>query len=135
METIVWTSALSVGVDRIDKEHQALVAMLNEVNQAIDSGQGDVAVAGVVGKMRRYAQEHFRTEESAMTDTRYPARESHMIEHDAFIEKMLDMEQNVGRPGSVSASEVRDFLRHWLMEHIQGTDKLLGKHICASAKG
>jgi hemerythrin len=101
------------------------------MSQAIASGQGQEAAMGIVGRMRRYAQEHFKTEELAMSDTAYPARNSHMIEHDAFIERMLDFERDLGRAGSVSAKEIWEFLWRWLREHIQETDKLLGMYICA----
>ncbi len=135
METIIWTEALSVGVERIDREHQTLVVMLNDLGQVIGSGQGQQSVAQVVCRMRQYAQEHFATEEEAMTATRYSGRTSHMAEHDAFIEKVLEVEDALSQGEPVAAGDIWKYLRLWLTEHIQGPDKVLGEHLCACGKG
>ncbi|MBU1041402.1 MAG: bacteriohemerythrin [Proteobacteria bacterium] len=132
MEIIAWTKEISVGVARIDEEHQTLLAMLNELGQAMAADQGGEAVKLTSARMRAYAQQHFKTEEEAMTATKYPARTSHVAEHDAFIEKVLDLEDALGRGESVPAKDLWTFLRNWLSEHIQGPDKLLGEHVCAA---
>ncbi len=135
MEIIVWTKEFSIGVARIDEEHQTLVAMLNELGQAIASGQGREAVARTSARMRGYAQQHFKTEEEAMTASWYPNRTSHVAEHDLFIEKVLDLEGTMGQGGTILAKDIWTFLRDWLNGHILGSDKLLGAHLCACRKG
>ncbi len=131
MERIVWSEAWSVGVERIDAEHKTLVAMLDELGQALASGQGQEAVKRTAAGMRQYAQGHFRTEEDGMLATNYPGRTSHIFEHDAFIEKVLDLEEVMGQGGVVAAADLWSYLQDWLSEHIQGPDKILGAHLCA----
>jgi hemerythrin len=131
METVVWTEALSVGVERIDEQHKKLVAMLGQLQQAVGSGQGQCVSAEIVAQMRQYAKEHFKTEEEAMTASRYPGRTSHVAEHDSFIEKVLDVEDALGLKDEALAKDILDFLLHWLAGHIQGPDKVLGEHLVA----
>ena len=132
MKTIAWTDELSIGVERIDEEHKTLVAMLGDLGQAMDSGQGQQAVSLTAARMRQYAQQHFKTEESAMSETRFPLRTSHVAEHDAFIEKVLDLELDLEQGANVSATELWNFLWTWLQEHIQRADRTLGAHIRAA---
>lgn len=134
MEAVAWTEEISVGVARIDEEHKNLLAMLNELGQAMASGQGREAVSVTSARMREYALQHFKTEEEAMTASRYPDRSSHMAEHDSFIGKVLDLEETLGQGGAVPAKDLWTFLRNWLSEHIQGPDKLLGEHLCAAGR-
>jgi hemerythrin-like metal-binding protein len=134
METIVWTDDISIGIERIDEEHQTLVAMLNELGQAIAAGRGDEAMMLTSARMREYASRHFKTEEEAMTASRYPGRTSHVAEHDAFIEKVIDVEAAMRQGNPVEARDIWRYLRNWLSEHIQGADKVLGEHLCACGK-
>lgn len=131
METVSWTEAMNVGVERIDTEHKVLLAMLNELSQAVASSHGQTAVARTATRMRQYAQEHFRTEEDAMLATNFPARTRHIAEHDQFIEKVLDLEEAMSVGGAVAAAEIWAFLRAWLTGHIMVLDKALGQHLCA----
>lgn len=134
METVCWTEAMSVGVARIDEQHKRLVEMINELGQAIGAGRGQAAMRDIVGCMRLYAQEHFRTEEEAMGVSRFPGRTSHVSEHDAFIELVQDLEAALDQGGVVSATATWRFLWDWLANHIQGPDKVLGDHLCACGR-
>jgi len=109
-----------------------MLSMLNDLGQAIASGQGHEAVNLTLARMREYATKHFKTEEEAMTSSRYPGRASHIAEHDSFIEKVLDIEEAVNQGDQVAAGDLWTYLRNWLSEHIQGEDKVLGEHLCAS---
>lgn len=133
MDEIVWTQEMSVGVERMDAEHRALVAMLNELGQALASGRGDEAARDVAGRMRRYAKEHFQTEESAMLASDYPTRTGHIAEHDSFIEKVLELEEALSLGGSAEPEGLRAYLADWLRSHIMGTDKALGAHLATRA--
>lgn len=132
---IVWVQEFSVGIDGIDEQHKTLVAMLNDLAAAINSGTGQGVVADLVARMRRYAQEHFQFEEKEMAATAYPARNSHMIQHDDFIKKLLDMEEQLARHETVSAIEIRNFAWQWLRDHILGTDKVLGAFLGTRGRG
>lgn len=133
MGEIVWTQEMSVGVERLDAEHKMLVAMLNELGQALASGRGDKAARDVAERMRLYAKEHFQSEESAMLASDYPTRTGHIAEHDSFIEKVLDLEDRLGQGGAAEPEAIRDYLADWLRRHIMGTDKALGAHLAAQA--
>lgn len=132
MEPVEWSAEISVGVARIDEEHKAFLDMLNGLGQAAaGEGLGRAAAVQAVERMREYALWHFKTEEEAMSASRYASRSSHVNEHDRFIEKVLDMEAALEEGQSVRAADIWRFLRGWLSEHILAQDKPLGEHLRA----
>jgi hemerythrin-like metal-binding protein len=131
MERIEWTAALEVGVAIVDEQHKRLVEMLNTLGKAIDENRGRDVIMGIVEEMKQYAQSHFQTEEEAMEATDYPKRSPHKQEHDSFIEEVLDAADALESGGKITPQEVWAFLRNWLTDHIQGSDKAFGPHLNA----
>jgi hemerythrin-like metal-binding protein len=129
-----WAVDLDVGVKEIDDQHKVLVDMLNALSATIDTGRAQGSAPELTARMRAYAQEHFRFEEALMARTGYPDRNSHMLEHDAFIKNLLDQETELGAHGQEFAVEIREFVWQWLINHIAKTDKALGAYLCALEK-
>ncbi|MGA2938094.1 MAG: hemerythrin domain-containing protein [Syntrophobacteraceae bacterium] len=64
MALIQWNDSLSVNVVDIDKQHQKLVGMINELNDAMRQGKGKDALGKIVNGLIIYAGTHFKTEET-----------------------------------------------------------------------
>ncbi len=123
MALIQWDSSLSVNVAEIDKEHERLVAMINELNDAMRQGKGRETMAAIIGNLFNYAGNHFMTEEKYFDKFKYPATASHKLEHSRFVKKVSEF-KNGFDSGQVALSiEVMNFLKDWLKDHIQVTDK------------
>ncbi len=121
---INWSSDLALGIDEIDEQHKVLVEILNDVYEAVNSGSKDEKkLKKIIDGMLRYVNFHFVTEEMKMIKTNYTDYKSHKAEHDAFVEKALEF-QAAFREGSTTLPEdMMDFLKTWLVNHIQGTDR------------
>ena len=127
MRYLEWSDALSVGVREIDAQHQKLVEMINSLNAAMLAQAGRAAQKGVIEGMVDYAGSHFVTEERYMQSFGYSGLPTHKTEHEQFTKKALDLKSRVQKAGFVLTLEIVDFLRDWLVNHIQKTDKAYQK--------
>jgi hemerythrin len=126
MSLINWDPSLSVGVAEIDKQHQKLIGMINDLNDAMKQGKGKEALRQIVDELMSYTVTHFRAEEKYFTQFGYPEAEAHKNEHAAFVNKVADFREKFMKGNLGLTVEIMNFLRDWLKRHIQGTDKRYG---------
>jgi hemerythrin len=122
MALIQWNAALSVNIAEIDAQHQRLVAMINELNDAMVQGRGKDVIGKIISGLATYTATHFATEERHLDRHGYPDSAAHKQEHRIFTTKVGEFKQGFdeGRLGlSVS---VMNFLGDWLRSHIKGSD-------------
>ncbi|MBU2511937.1 bacteriohemerythrin [bacterium] len=123
MALIDWNSNLSVNVIEIDLQHQKLITLINELNDAMTQGKSKAILGKIVDGLVIYTTVHFKTEEKYFAKFGYPDANSHEKEHSAFIQKVTDVKDRFEK-GEISLSiEIMNFLRDWLRKHIKGTDK------------
>ena len=61
-----WRPEYSVHIDAIDRRHQALVAMIRELQEAMEEGRGRASQDTLIERLVAYAGVHFRFEEDLM---------------------------------------------------------------------
>jgi hemerythrin len=132
MALMEWNDKLSVGVDMIDGDHKRLVAMVNELHDAVRDARGKDVLGKVLDGLVAYTRSHFGREEAEMTRFKYPKAPEHFREHEALAKKVIEIQAKY-RAGNtaVLSMEVMAFLRDWLLKHIQGTDRALGVFLIA----
>lgn len=123
MPLIKWTDELNVGFELIDKQHRVLLDMINELYDALMEIRGQEALRKIVNRMVEYATIHFMTEERQMVEYKYEDYENHKIIHDSFSRKAVDLKNQLSEDGFILSLDVLNFLRDWLINHIQGTDR------------
>lgn len=128
MAIVQWDETLSVGVREIDAQHQGLLGLINELHDAMKEGKSREKLGGLVNRLKNYARSHFSTEENYMRQTAFPGFEEHRVQHDKFIEKVLDFELEMGE-GHVSPLEVARFLMDWYVGHVKGLDRKYAGHL------
>jgi len=74
MPLITWSDELSIGIPKIDTEHQKLVSILNQLVE--------------------YTQFLFTQEEKRMADADYPDLHLHECQHRQLVEKVVDFQQD-----------------------------------------
>lgn len=127
MALITWNESLSVNVAEIDQQHQKLVSMINELNDAMKQGKGKEVLKKIVSGLISYTATHFKTEERYFDHFGYPDTENHKKEHAAFVQKVMDFNNGFEKGKFGLSLEVMDFLSTWLQTHIKGTDKKYSK--------
>lgn len=123
MALITWTEELSVNIAEMDKEHKQLVAMINELHEAMATGKGKDVLGGVMTRLVDYTKFHFAAEEKLMSSNQYPGYPNQKTEHDNLTKKVSDIKARLDAGNMVVTVEVMTFLKDWLTKHIMGLDK------------
>jgi len=128
-----WSDKLSVGVAQIDNEHKRLLALLNELNRALESGTGLGALSGVLDGLVHYAAYHFTHEEDQFLRSGYPAYDAHRLQHQALTARVKEIygEFQSGGEEAELPGEVLEFLKNWLYHHIMESDRDFGAYLNA----
>jgi hemerythrin-like metal-binding protein len=123
MAFMKWNDSLSVKVGEIDGQHQKLIALINQLHDAMAQGKGKDAVSLIVKGLVGYAGSHFALEEKYFDKFNYPDAPAHKQEHAAFVNKVSEFQDKYTKGGITLTLEVMNFLKDWLVKHIQGTDQ------------
>jgi len=126
MSLIQWNNSLSVNIAQIDRQHQDLVNMINELNAAMKEGRGKDAIGKIVKGLIDYTATHFATEERYFDQYGYPASAAHKQEHRDFVAKVTEFKQGFDEGRLGLSISVMNFLGDWLRNHISGSDKEYG---------
>jgi hemerythrin-like metal-binding protein/PAS domain S-box-containing protein len=121
---------LSTGVQEIDLQHQEFLARIAALEEAARSGQLARA-EDVLGYLKRYATDHFATEERYMASSRYPGIAAHQALHVAFTAELARREADFVTGGSRAAllTGLAEWLDDWLKAHVRGADVEMAAHI------
>jgi hemerythrin len=123
MPLMQWTDTLSVGVNEIDTQHKNLVCYLNDLHFAMSQGKGKEILQSLLVRLVAYTQVHFAAEEKYMKQWNYPGYVYHKGEHDAFVKKVAEFKAKFEAGQTALSIEILNFLKEWVGNHIQGTDK------------
>jgi hemerythrin len=123
MALIQWSSELSVRVEEIDKQHQKLISMINQLNDAMRQGKGKEVAGKIVDGLVSYTQVHFAAEEKYFSKFGYPETEKHVREHREFARKAAEFRNDFANGKLTLTTQIINFLSDWLKHHIRGTDQ------------
>jgi hemerythrin len=122
MALITWSESMSVGIERIDREHRGLIDLINLLHGEMLAGKSKEALGKVLDKLVAYTKTHFATEETMFRTHGYPQAAAHKKEHDALTQKALALQGEVNSGKTVISAPVLDFLKDWLTNHILKQD-------------
>lgn len=128
-----FTDDLLIGVEAIDKEHQRLFHIINNIFDVLGSSQDGgievVAIKELVKNLREYADEHFRHEEEYMESIQDPELLRQKGEHDSFRRMIYeyDIDHMDFNTEHQEFKKLMQFLVKWLHHHILGSDIMIGK--------
>jgi hemerythrin len=123
MPLIQWTDALSVNVGEIDRQHRKLIGLINDLSEAMSRKKGKEAVERTLKGLIEYTVSHFSHEEKLFDGLNYPASSAHKQEHATFVKKVSEFRDGYEKGRLGLSIEMMYFLRDWLKDHIQGSDK------------
>ena len=128
MALMKWSDMLSVKVARFDKEHQNLIAIINDLHEAMMVGKGKEVVTSILKRLMDYTSTHFKSEELVLSQYGYPDLAQQKAEHKKFINQILDIQKQL-LENKAFPSTVLSFLRDWLNNHIMKEDKKYGSYL------
>jgi methyl-accepting chemotaxis protein len=121
---IPWDSSIQFGLDNIDRQHRRLVELINRLHQAMRSRAGKTVLQGLLKDLAGYTVEHFQLEEKLMAKAGYARLSEHKQTHQKLVQKVTDFQRQFEAGNATVTIELMNFLRDWLIDHIQGTDRL-----------
>ncbi|MGA8111148.1 MAG: bacteriohemerythrin [Acidobacteriaceae bacterium] len=127
-----WNDSYSVKVAQCDTQHQKLFAIINNLADAMRSGQGQQVVSKTVKELLDYTNTHFQAEEALLQKTSYPQLPAHQEMHRKFMADVAVIEKQTREGKTANSVEVLNLLRNWLINHIQKVDKQYSAHLNAA---
>lgn len=121
---------METGIGSIDAQHQELVSMINEMDEAIAAGQSSTALDDILPRLTVYALFHFGEEEALLAQVAEGTAfaDHHRQEHLAFVDEVQRLIASRGQQSDPDLAEVLNlYLSDWLVLHITGTDQALGR--------
>jgi hemerythrin-like metal-binding protein len=117
-----WGPQYSLGIKEIDEQHKQLVEIINELYHAFMKKELDDKLGQILDQLKDYTVYHFGTEEKYFNRYGYENKKQHVAQHKKYIAEIDKMVATYKEKPSAITYKLMNFLRSWLIEHIQGTD-------------
>lgn len=122
MEIFSWKESFNTGIDEVDEQHKRFMDCLNDCHRQFAVGGNKKVEAGLLFKLRKYAEEHFAYEEEFMLLRGYEGRPAQVRQHQFFRTQLAELEVGVAK-GYDNTMALLDFLRDWFLTHILEEDR------------
>jgi len=119
MPAFIWSEIYMTGVPDVDKDHQKIFVLINELYDGYEAGQTIVELDSHIDELLAYVAYHFEREEGLLASIGYRDLENHAHAHQALSEQMKAY-ASLYR-SSREAFDMDDFisfLGRWLQTHI-----------------
>lgn len=127
----IWTTAHSVGIREIDEQHAHLAGLIDRLAAALHDGAQREDIEERLSQTIDYTAKHFAAEERLMAEHEIADADQHREAHC----RLLDDIRNLGLDGELpSISLIQRYLQEWLMRHVDGMDKALGRALLAQGR-
>jgi hemerythrin-like metal-binding protein len=126
MALLTWDSKYSVGVKSIDGQHTVLFGLVNDLHAAMMKGQAQSLTGPLLRKLVDYTQIHFTAEERMLASAKYPRLTEHQVKHRDLIKQVGEFVARFERGEAAVNLDLMNFLRNWLINHIQKVDREYG---------
>jgi hemerythrin len=128
MAYIVWKDSFFVGVEEMDKQHEQFVAYVNELYDALQSGDVETVIVPIHDNLTNYIQLHFAAEESLLSSLDYPMLEIQKNQHAYYVSALYSMKSTL-MTDYQKAQNTLLLLKDWFLHHIMTEDLKYGEFI------
>lgn len=132
LEFVKWTPKNSVLVSKMDDEHKNLFEITNKIgNIVLNASDDKESLISIVEELLNYTKNHFKHEEDFLRDIAYNKKELDFQEgqHRIFINKIKEFKESIEIHNKKPSIEMIEFLRDWLLNHIDIEDKKYGREV------
>ncbi len=120
---VAWSEDYRIGIKNIDEDHQKLLGLINNLQTAAHYPTGEAFERQALDQVVDYTKYHFKREEDLMRENGYPDYEPHKREHEQMIAKVDEYLAAYEKDPEATIEELVQYLKRWLIKHIQGTDR------------
>ncbi|MBT4762512.1 MAG: bacteriohemerythrin [Bdellovibrionaceae bacterium] len=122
MSLIEWGDEYKIGMDSIDKQHEKLVDYINQLHAGMMEGKGAEVMGPILTGLVAYTKSHFQFEEMLFASHKYENEAEHKEYHKKLVDQVVDFQTKFKAGEATISDELMDFLKDWLISHIQGED-------------
>jgi hemerythrin len=126
-----WKPEYSVHHPDIDRQHQRLALLVNDLHIAMAEGKGRLAVGRVLIELADYTKNHFSYEERQMERAGFPEVAQHKELHHKLLQQVGEYVKEWTEHQSVNVVEFSEFVKDWLLKHIGENDRPLAAYLTA----
>jgi hemerythrin len=123
MSLFVWDDKYTLNIAEIDRQHQKLFALFNQLYEAMQDGHGNEVVEKVLTSVVDYTAYHFAFEEKLFRQYGYADEAAHRAEHARLSEQAKALAQRLRAGHGDVALATLKLLCDWLNNHILGSDR------------
>lgn len=123
MSLLVWDAKYSLHIGEIDRQHQQLFGLFNDLYEAMQAGHGNDVIGKVLTGLADYTVYHFAMEEKLLAQHGYVEEPAHRAEHAKLTEQVKSLVQRHHAGQDRVTMATLKFLCDWLNQHILGSDK------------
>jgi hemerythrin len=123
MSLFQWSEAYSVGHPDIDRQHQKLFQLAEQLHAAMTAGKGKQCLSTTLNNLVAYTKRHFADEEILMQSSRYPFYRQHKAEHQGLTDRVVQFQRTFEADQAPVTVELLQFLSNWLTHHIGTVDR------------
>ncbi|MGE5628134.1 MAG: bacteriohemerythrin [Solirubrobacterales bacterium] len=121
-----WRNGFSCNIKEIDNQHKRLFEISSKLNilAPISSKINfNDEILEIIIELKDYAIYHFEYEEKMMQKFNYEDLEAHKLQHEAFINRVSELEQEQLQFSSIEMiNSIIDYVTGWITAHILKTD-------------
>jgi hemerythrin len=125
---IHWDKKLETGNVLIDAQHRILVMLFKKLDIAIKTKLPDKAVFRIIVEVKKFAEFHFYSEETLMSEVEYPGLAEHEVLHSNLLNELSGMVAKLHQQREFP-DDVLSFLNDWLINHIGAEDQAVAEYI------
>jgi hemerythrin-like metal-binding protein len=131
---VSWKPQYSVHIDAIDRQHQGLIALTRQLQEAMWEARGRDFQATLIDRLVAYTNEHLRFEEDMLRERGYEPLAQHAEQHRALTSQVCELQQKVHSGEALSNASVLLFLRNWFTDHIMQQDQKYARALRIAAE-
>jgi len=129
MPFLKWSSSFLVNIEEIDKQHENLFKIINNLHNSLKRGEGEAFIKPILNSLVKEVIIHFETEEKWMKKYEYPELQKHYEEHQAYILEIKGFIVKNKMRTPLLARNLLLSLGGWYREHITEYDIKIGKFL------
>jgi hemerythrin len=123
MPLLNWTDNYSVNIREFDTQHKKIVDLINSLHEGMKQGKGRETIGPVLNELVNYTAFHFRSEEKLFDKYGYPETIRHKRMHEDLVAEVMEFKNSFDNGKGVVTVDLMNFLKNWLTNHIQKSDK------------
>lgn len=122
-EPYQWKEEYTVNISVIDEQHKKFLNIINELKVIINNGSCKERVSEIFFQLAYLIDHYFIKEEIYFSNLKYPNFDQHKIEHNSFIDRIIQFQKDLENKKPELCLEIYHYLENWFDEHILKYDK------------